>query len=143
MRPEARKLVQDALTAAELVATFIGNQTFESYAEDKLLRSAVERQLEIVGEALSQLRRRAPETAALIPDLPRIVAMCNVLSHGYGSVDHEIVWESISVDLEPLKAAAVVLGTARLSGRAVVRDQLIASRPSSPPRSSSSRRSRG
>ena len=109
MRPEARKLVEDALTAAESVTTFIGNRTFEDYAADLLLRSAVERQLVTVGEALSQLRRRAPETAALIPDLPRIVDFRNVLTHGYGSVDNEIVWESIGVDLEPLKARLRVL----------------------------------
>jgi len=103
MRPEARKLVEDALKAAEAVTTFIGNRTFETYTADLLLRSAVERQLEIVGEALSQLRRRDPQTASLIPDLARIVDFRNVLSHGYGSLDHEIVWESIGVDLDPLK----------------------------------------
>jgi len=103
MRPEARKLVLDALNAAEAVTAFIGDRTFDAYAADPLLRSAVERQLEIVGEALSQLRRKDPETASRIPDLPRIVAFRNVLSHGYGSVDQEIVWGLIGVDLDPLK----------------------------------------
>jgi uncharacterized protein with HEPN domain len=103
MRPEARKLVLDALNAAEAVSAFIGDRTFEAYAADLLVRSAVERQLEIVGEALAQLRRKDPELAARIPDLARIVAFRNILTHGYGSVDQKIVWESIGVDLDPLK----------------------------------------
>ena len=56
-----------------------------------MLRSAVERQFEIVGEALSQLAKAAPELAAQIPDLPRIVAFRNILRHGYAVVDNTIV----------------------------------------------------
>ena len=47
-----------------------------------MLRSAVERQFEIIGEAFTGLRRVDPSLAATIPDLPRIVAFRNVLIHG-------------------------------------------------------------
>jgi uncharacterized protein with HEPN domain len=57
-----------------------------------LLRSAVERQFEIIGEALARLRQVDPVLAATIPELPRIVAFRNVLIHGYATVDNELVW---------------------------------------------------
>ncbi|MDQ2848418.1 MAG: DUF86 domain-containing protein [Actinomycetota bacterium] len=55
-------------------------------------RSAVERQFEIVGEALNRLRRVDPDVAATLTDLPRIVAFRNVLFHGCAVIDNEIVW---------------------------------------------------
>ena len=63
----------------------------------------MERQLEIVGEALDQLRRIDAPTAATIPELPRIVGFRNVLIRGYASVDHKIVWGIIEVNLGPLR----------------------------------------
>jgi uncharacterized protein with HEPN domain len=52
-----------------------------------MLRSAVERQFEIIGEALSQLAKIDPAVAARIPDLRRIVGFRNVLIHGYDRMD--------------------------------------------------------
>ena len=69
-----------------------------------MLRSAVERQFEIVGEALGQLSKLDPATAAQIPDLPRIVAFRNVLIHGYASVDDQLVWEAATSRVDPLHA---------------------------------------
>jgi uncharacterized protein with HEPN domain len=53
----------DAKTAADAIADFVAGRTFEQYKSDLLLRSAVERQFEIVGEALNQLSRVAPGSA--------------------------------------------------------------------------------
>ncbi|QKJ18262.1 HepT-like ribonuclease domain-containing protein [Microbacterium hominis] len=50
------------------------------------------RQLEIVGEALNNLRRVDAATAASIPEIQRIVGLCNVLAHGYAVVDDNVVW---------------------------------------------------
>jgi uncharacterized protein with HEPN domain len=58
-----------------------------------MLRSAVDRQFEIVGEALNRLGHADPETAERIEDLPRIVAFRNVLIHGYATIDDAIVWQ--------------------------------------------------
>ena len=55
--------------------------------------SAVERQFEIIGESLNRLSRADPATAALVSDLPRIVAFRNVLIHGYAAIDYLLVWE--------------------------------------------------
>ena len=49
MRPESRKYLWDALQAADRIAQFVSDKSFDAYAENDLLRSAVERQFEIVG----------------------------------------------------------------------------------------------
>ncbi len=77
-----------------------------------MLRSAVERQFEIVGEALNKLRRVDPTTAERVPDLPRIVAFRNVLVHGYATIDNELVWEAATTRVRTLASLVdSLLGT--------------------------------
>lgn len=90
----------DAITAAELVNEFVDGKDFENYSNDALLRSAVERQLEIAGEALNQLGKVDPDLAARIPELRSIVGFRNVLVHRYHGLDNGIVW-SVTVDKMP------------------------------------------
>ena len=92
MQPEAPALLWDASNAAGLIATFISGRSFWDYKTDPMLRSAVERQFEIVGEALNKLSKVDLQTAAQIPDLRRVVAFRNILAHGYAVVDDEIIW---------------------------------------------------
>ena len=105
MHPDAGKLLWDAQQAAERVARFTAEKFFTDYEADDYLRSAVERQFEIVSEALNQLSRLAPATAATIAELPRIVAFRNLLIHGYASVDNRIVWGVIEGSLHSLRAS--------------------------------------
>lgn len=67
-----------------------------------MLRSAVERQAEIVGEALNTLARTAPGIAARIPALAQAVAFRNILIHGYAVVDNAIVWRVATEDMPAL-----------------------------------------
>ena len=67
-----------------------------------MLRAAVERQFEIIGEAFTALRRIDPAIAATISELPRIVAFGNILVHNYAGVDDRIVWDVVENDLTPL-----------------------------------------
>lgn len=103
MRPEAKKFLWDALTAADAVTGLVVGFSIEDYLADARTRWAVERQLQIIGEALAQLRQKDPETAAGISELPSIVAFRNILVHGYADVDHKIVWGAIVADLKPLQ----------------------------------------
>jgi uncharacterized protein with HEPN domain len=66
MRLESKKYLYDIARAAVLATEFISGRSFDNYAADAMLRSAVERQLEIVGEALAQLARIDPATASHI-----------------------------------------------------------------------------
>ena len=68
-------------------------------------RAAVERQFEIMGEALNQLSRRAPDLTARIPELRAIVAFRNLLIHGYASVDDAIVWRAVTEKIPALRTA--------------------------------------
>ena len=97
MRPEAAALVWDAHRAAGRVGDFCAGLEWAGSREDVLVRSAVERQFQIVGEALGRLARADPETAVGIEDLPRIVASRNVLVHGYAVIDDALVWEVATV----------------------------------------------
>jgi uncharacterized protein with HEPN domain len=60
---------------------------FADFDNDIVLRSAVERQFEILGEALGQLARLDAALAARIPKLREIVAFRNLLVHGYATID--------------------------------------------------------
>jgi uncharacterized protein with HEPN domain len=102
MRLESRALVWDAIRAGELIGDFVGGASFAEYLDDAKTRSAVERQFEIIGEALNQLSNADPSVAATIPDLRRIVAFRNVLIHGYAKIDDAIVWEVVETRLDVL-----------------------------------------
>lgn len=105
MASDARTYLWDALQAAERAMRFAGrSHDFGSYAQDEMLRSAVERQLEIVGEALNHLRRLDPGAAMQLPELPAAIGLRNILIHGYASVDDRLVWDVVSVHLPALVA---------------------------------------
>ena len=90
MRLESRKYLYDVQRAIALLKQFTAGKTFEDYERDAMLRAAVEREFEIVGEAVSQLAGHDESVAArisgyqhqgnvLIMDTP----VRNVLIHGY------------------------------------------------------------
>ena len=102
MYGDAAKLIWDAQQALQRIQRFVARKDFAAYQSDELLRSAVERQFEILGEALNQLSRLDPNMTEKIPDLPRIVAFRNILIHGYASVDDRLVWGVVERRLKPL-----------------------------------------
>ena len=104
MHADAAKLLWDAQQAAERIARFTANKGFSDYSADEILRSAVERQFEIIGEAFNQLSKVDNQVAGQIPDLPRIVAFRNILIHAYAIVDDLLVWGVIETNLEPLRS---------------------------------------
>jgi uncharacterized protein with HEPN domain len=109
MRPDPRKYLWDAQQAAQLIRDFSRDRSFADYRADQMLRSAVERQFEIIGEALNQLSKAAPEIAAQVPELSRIVAFRNILIHGYATVDDMLVWQLLSEKLPSLEQAITSL----------------------------------
>ncbi len=70
-----------------------------------LRAAAVERQFEIIGEALNQLTRVSPDLATQVPELARIIVFQNIIVHGYAIVDNDIVWGVVQDDLPVLRDA--------------------------------------
>lgn len=103
MHPDAAKLLWDAVAASERVERFVGDADQADYVADELMRAAVERQLEIVGEALSQLAKLDNATSALVPELPRIVGLRNQLVHAYSRIDSNLIWSFVKEKLPLLK----------------------------------------
>lgn len=99
MKPETEKLLIDALEAGRAVLRFVSGRSLDDYKADLMLRSAVERQMFIVGEAIPQLRKVDSSTFDRISEAKRIVGFRNLLAHGYGQVDDARVWDMIENDL--------------------------------------------
>ncbi len=96
MQPESAAFLWDVRAAGVRITTFTEGLTAASYVADELRKSAIERQLEIGGEALNRLRKADPEVAQRIPDISRIVGLRNILAHGYAVVDDTVVWSAVS-----------------------------------------------
>ena len=109
MRHEAAKYLFDIQRAVTLIAGFCAAKTFDEYRADDLLKSGVERQFMIVGEALSHLARVAPEVAERIAAFRQIIAFRNILVHGYATVDDKIVWGVVETRLPPLRESVDAL----------------------------------
>jgi uncharacterized protein with HEPN domain len=103
MDPSARALLYDIQQAGMLVERFTGRKAFQDYVHDPLLRSGVERQLEIIGEALNQLAKIDPDEVTRITDYRRIIALRNILVHGYARVDHQVIWNIVERRLPVLR----------------------------------------
>jgi uncharacterized protein with HEPN domain len=104
MLPESRKLLEDMRQATEKIARFTAGKTIDQYRDDDQLRWSVERGFEIVGEALSQLRKIDPALAGTITDWQAIVGFRNVLIHGYSAIDHTKTWDIVQTELPVLRS---------------------------------------
>ncbi|HKI86877.1 MAG TPA: HepT-like ribonuclease domain-containing protein [Thermoanaerobaculia bacterium] len=102
MRLEAKKYLFDIQRALQLLRQFSAGGTYEQYTADALLRSAVERQFEVIGEALGQLLKLEPSLSSRISEYQRIIAFRNILIHGYADVDDQVVWGVIESKLPVL-----------------------------------------
>ena len=81
----------DAHEAADAILKFNSGRNLENFQHALLRRSAVERQFDIIGEALNQLGKHNHDVANRIPDLAQVVGFRNKLIHGYATVDPERV----------------------------------------------------
>ena len=102
MNAAARTRLRDALVACQAIHTFVEGITFAAYADSLLVRSAVERQFEIIGEALRQAELADSQVAINVSQLRQIVGMRNRRIHGYDAVDQYIVWIAVHENLPRL-----------------------------------------
>ena len=102
MQHDPRKYLYDIAEAARLIQDFTRSKRLDDYKNDMLLQSAVERQFQIIGEALLQLFKRFPEMADKISQNRSIIDFRHILVHGYDQIDSEIVWGIIEARLPVL-----------------------------------------
>jgi uncharacterized protein with HEPN domain len=96
-------LLEDIRRATEFIQQFTASRSLAEYAAEHLLRSAVERQFIIIGEALSRLEKLDAANASQITDYRKIIGFRNVLVHGYEMIDDQIVWNTVQDHLPILK----------------------------------------
>ena len=82
----------DMLDAATSIKQFTEGATFRQYADNKMIRSAVERQLEILGEAARRVSQGFKDAHPEV-SWRQIVGLRNLLAHEYGDIQHERVWQ--------------------------------------------------
>ena len=99
----------DVLNAINAVDAAMNEVSPESYPNNRLVRSAVEREFEIIGEALNQASQNFPELRDEISDLGRIIAFRNRLAHAYFATDHNVVLGIAELYLPRLKAEVTAL----------------------------------
>ena len=97
------KLCEDILRSIQEIETFCLGKTFHDFREDRALQLIIERELEIIGEALARLRRDHPNLTEEIRDIHKVVGLRNVLAHGYDVLEHEILWDIVENKLPILK----------------------------------------
>jgi uncharacterized protein with HEPN domain len=103
MKPEARQRLDDISEACQAIEHFAAGKRFADYQADEMLRAAVERKLEIIGEAFAKLEDAEPGLSEQFPDLRKIVGLRNRLIHGYDSVDDEIIWDVVENKIPGLR----------------------------------------
>ena len=89
-----KKLLTDLHLACSEVERFSQGKSIEDYQKDRLLQLALEREFEIIGEALNRLQRI--DKARLdwfIPEYQRIIGFRNTIAHGYDIIDDKTVWD--------------------------------------------------
>jgi uncharacterized protein with HEPN domain len=101
--------LHDILSACDFIIRHTDGMTLDDYLQSELIRAAVERKLEIIGEALGQAEALDPAICERIPEIRRIVGMRNRLIHGYDAVDDDIVWSTLQSRLPTLRTRVVAL----------------------------------
>lgn len=95
MQRDVEKHLVDIPTAARDVQHFVEGMSFDDYHANRLVKAAVERKFEIIGEALNRLARMSPDTATAIHEFEKVIAFRNLVIHGYDVVSDPLVWDVI------------------------------------------------
>ncbi|PKL42074.1 MAG: hypothetical protein CVV39_09000 [Planctomycetes bacterium HGW-Planctomycetes-1] len=99
MNDETRKNLIDILQAVEEIQNFVRGMDFKEYQNNLLTKRAVERDFEIIGEALNRIKYADDELLEKISEHHRIIGFRNILIHGYDIVDEAIVWQAATKHL--------------------------------------------
>jgi len=103
MKLEVKKYLYDIKESVDSIESYLGvKRDFNTYLSNKMLRRAIEREFEIIGEAMNRIEKIDSEIN--ISGKKQIISMRNRVIHGYDKIDNEIVWGIIVRHLPKLKA---------------------------------------
>ena len=109
MKRSPAAFLWDIQQACAAISSFVGAVDLAQYESDLLVRSAVERQLQNIGEAVSQLSKLDPALAIRVPRQRQLIGFRNVLVHGYSGLNHQEIWRVLHENLPELHAAVTAL----------------------------------
>ncbi len=92
------------LQAIDRIALYTKGLSKDGFLDNPMIQDAVIRNIEVIGEAARNIEKHHPEFAGHYPDIPweDVYLMRNRVSHGYFSVDLDIVWNALQRDLPEL-----------------------------------------
>lgn len=103
MEIEVKKYLFDIFESITSIENYLGEKRdFNVYKSDKMLRRAIEREFEIIGEALNRIEKF--DNTLQITSKKQIINMRNRVIHGYDKIDNEIIWGTIVRHLPILKS---------------------------------------
>jgi uncharacterized protein with HEPN domain len=103
MPREALAYLSDVVDSCDAIARALDGLGLDDYKANRLVRSSVEREFIIIGEAVSALSRVAPDAFTSITRAHRIVDFRNQLTHEYSTVDDRLVWAIAERDAPVLR----------------------------------------
>ena len=98
------KYLYDIKIAIDEIDSYFENEprNFENYIQNSLLKRAIERNLEIIGEAINRILKEDPSFP--IENAKRIIGLRNQIIHGYDSISDENIWGIVTLYLPKLKS---------------------------------------
>ena len=102
MKRDPRAFLSDVIEAGHAIQQAVDGINLDDYGNSRLIRSSVEREFTIIGEALSQLSRRDGDLFAQIDQAPQIISFRNKLTHEYVTINDQLVWGVIQNNLPVL-----------------------------------------
>jgi uncharacterized protein with HEPN domain len=104
-----RAYLADIIESCDAITVAVRGLKLEDYETNRLVRSSVEREFIIIGEAMAALHRVAPSAFDSITRARRIVDFRNQLTHEYPTVDDALVWAIIEHDVPLLRKESMTL----------------------------------
>ena len=98
--------LNDMIEAADHIAAFLGEMSFEDFGKSELVQSAVVQKLAIIGEAAARISGDVKSRHVHVPWL-QIVAFRNILVHAYFGIDWTEVWKAAKIDCPVVRGEVV------------------------------------
>lgn len=98
------RYLHDIVEACSRIHIYTVDLSFEAFSSTTIVLDAVERCLELIGEAVRQITAHYPSTLHLFPDASAIIGMRNIIAHDYGEIDEVRVWWAVQNRVPELQA---------------------------------------